>query len=210
MILFFSNLPVSEQSKLNKLVERAKQLYNSDFYNIENQKWLADKLTTESLFPSWILKAAEDNQNVLVISIIKNYMRWLLSLNFGYGAQLEWENIRTPLLSNSIFLEAYLDFYFPGVDFSQNNLKSSIPNVRTFSIKADENYFNIKGTPAAIKYLISSLLGIPWDSVIVFTGNTNILTIRIANSYASQFEGYKPFLEGHVIPAGIIPLYETF
>jgi hypothetical protein len=172
MIIFFSTQPATINGKINALVERAKALYNSDYYDIENEKWLADKLTIESLFPSWIVKAAENNSEVLVTKIVKNYMRWLLSLEHGYGAQLDWEKIRTIPLANEIFLEVYIDFYFPGADFSQQNFSSLIPNVRKFAINADANYFNVKGTPQAIKYLISNLLGIPWDSVVVGTSMT--------------------------------------
>jgi hypothetical protein len=210
MILFFSNIPVYEQNKLNKLVERAKTLYDSDFYDIEKHQWLSDKLTIESLFPSWIVKEYNENSNVLVIPIIKNYMRWLLSLEYGYGAQLDWENIRFPLFSKQQFWEAYLDFYFPGADFSQTGLKNNIKNVKKFFIKADLNYFSVKGTPQAIKYLISNLLGIPWNSVVVFTGNTNIITIQIQSLYQSDFDQYKTFLEEHVFPAGTAVVYEYF
>ena len=209
MILFLANLPVSESNKISRLVARAQELYNSDFYDIEKQKWLADKLTIESLFPEWIIKESKSNPNVLVISLIKNYMRWLLSLENGYGAQLNWENIRTPLLANKVFYEAYLDFYFPGADFSQPALKNKIFNVLPFSVRADTNYFNIKGTPAAIKYLICNLLGIPWNSIIVFTGNNAVMTIQIATAYTQEFEDYKPFLEKHVFPAGVSVVYGT-
>lgn len=210
MILFLNNLPVSEDSKLLRLVERAKTLYNSNYYDVEKTKWLADGLTVESLFPEWIVKEAKNNSNVLVISIIKNYMRWLLSLEYGYGAQLDWENIRTPLLSKNVFHEAYLDFYFPRANFSQSALVNVKNNVKQFSIKADTNYFNIKGTPQAIKYLICNLLGIPWSSVRIFTGNSGVMTVQIASGYKSQFDQYVPFLESHVFPAGVSILYQTF
>lgn len=209
MILFLANLPVSESNKLARLVERAKSLYNSDFYDVEKQRWLADKLTMESLFPEWIIKESKINSNVLILSLVKNYMRWLLSLENGYGAQLNWENIRTPILANKVFYEAYLDFYFPGADFSQSPLKSKIPNVVPFSVNADTNYFNIKGTPAAVKYLICNLLGIPWDSVIVFTGNNAVMTVQIDPAYITEFQDYKSFLENHVFPAGVGIVYGT-
>ena len=183
MIIFFSTQPASVDGKINALISRAKTLYNSDYYDIENQKWLADKLTIESLFPSWIVKAAEESSDVLVTKIIKNYMRWLLSLEYGYGAQLDWEKLRTIPLANEIFLEAYLDFYFPGADFSQENFVSLIPNVKKFSINADANYFNVKGTPEAIKYLICNLLGIPWDSVLVSTSTAAVMNIKIKISF---------------------------
>jgi hypothetical protein len=209
MIIFFSTQPASVDGKINALIERAKTLYNSDYYDIENEKWLADKLTIESLFPSWIVKAAEDNSEVLVTKIVKNYMRWLLSLEHGYGAQLDWEKIRTIPLANEIFLEAYIDFYFPGADFSQQNFSSLIPNVRKFAINADANYFNVKGTPQAIKYLISNLLGIPWDSVVVGTSTSGIITIKVDSAYYDTILNYKNFLETYVVPAGVSVIYTT-
>jgi hypothetical protein len=209
MIIFFSTQPASVDGKINALIERAKTLYNSDYYDIENEKWLADKLTIESLFPSWIVKAAEDNSEVLVTKIVKNYMRWLLSLEHGYGAQLDWEKIRTIPLANEIFLEAYIDFYFPGADFSQQNFSSLIPNVRKFAINADANYFNVKGTPQAIKYLISNLLGIPWDSVVVGTSTSGIITIKVDSAYYDSILNYKNFLETYVVPAGVSVIYTT-
>jgi hypothetical protein len=209
MIIFFTTQPASVDGKINALISRAKSLYNSDYYDIENQKWLADKLTIESLFPSWIVKAAEESSDVLVTKIIKNYMRWLLSLEYGYGAQLDWEKLRTVPLANEIFLEAYLDFYFPGADFSQENFVSLIPNVKKFSINADANYFNVKGTPAAIKYLICNLLGIPWDSVLVSTSTAAVITIKINSSYYDTLMLYKTFLETYAIPAGISVIYTT-
>lgn len=209
MIIFFSTQPASVNGKINALIERAKTLYNSDYYDIENEKWLADKLTIESLFPSWIVKAAEDNSEVLVTKIVKNYMRWLLSLEHGYGAQLDWEKIRTIPLANEIFLEAYIDFYFPGADFSQQNFSSLIPNVRKFAINADANYFNVKGTPQAIRYLISNLLGIPWDSVLVSTSTASIITIKVDSGYYDTILNYKNFLETYVVPAGVSVIYTT-
>lgn len=209
MIIFFSTQPATINGKINALVERAKALYNSDYYDIENEKWLADKLTIESLFPSWIVKAAENNSEVLVTKIVKNYMRWLLSLEHGYGAQLDWEKIRTIPLANEIFLEVYIDFYFPGADFSQQNFSSLIPNVRKFAINADANYFNVKGTPQAIKYLISNLLGIPWDSVVVGTSTSGIITIKVDSSYYDTILNYKNFLETYVVPAGVSVIYTT-
>jgi hypothetical protein len=209
MIIFFSTQPASVDGKINALIERAKTLYNSDYYDIENEKWLADKLTIESLFPSWIVKAAEDNSEVLVTKIVKNYMRWLLSLEHGYGAQLDWEKIRTIPLANEIFLEAYIDFYFPGADFSQQNFSSLIPNVKKFAINADANYFNVKGTPQAIRYLISNLLGIPWDSVLVNTSTASIITIKVDSAYYDSILNYKNFLETYVVPAGVSVIYTT-
>ena len=109
MILLFNNIPVTESYKIEKMVEKAKTLYASEFYNVEGFKFLGDDLTIESLFPNWIIKKYETNpSDVLVVPIIKNYLRWLLSIDQGYGAQLEWENLRVPIYCNSIFLKPQL------------------------------------------------------------------------------------------------------
>jgi hypothetical protein len=209
MILFFGNQAATEQGKINALIERAKSLYNSDYYDIQNEKWLGDKLTIESLFPSWIVKEAENDSNVLITKIIKNYIRWLLSLEYGYGAQLDWEKIRTIPLANDIFSEAYLDYYFPGANFNKTGFIDIIPNVKKFAINSDANYFNIKGTPQAVKYLICNLLGFPWDSVVVSTSTSSVMAIKIDSSYYDNLMVYKSFLETYAIPAGISVLYTT-
>jgi len=160
------------------------------------------------LFPQWILKAYEDNpNNVTIITLVKNYLRWLLSQEYGYGAQLNWETIRVPLYMNSIFLEAVADFYFPRADFSNEPLKSILPNIRKFSVRANVDYFNIKGSPKAIKYLICSLFGIPWSSLYVVTGTYATIQIKVSSSQNAVLESFKPFIAEHVIPAGITPVY---
>lgn len=209
MILLFNNLPVSVENKIEMLLKRAQELYGSNYYDIENENWLADKLTIESLFPNWIIKAAEENNSALVITIIKNYMRWLLSLEHGYGAQLDWENIRTPLLAKDVFLEAYADFYFPGADFSKSPLNTILPNIRRFSVEAENSFYNIKGTTESVKYVICNLIGIPWDSVNVVTTSPAILTIEVSTSQYSTLLLYQSFLEQYVIPAGISVIYKT-
>jgi len=208
MILFFNSQPVTEQVKIQKLIDRTKSLYGSDFYNLQNQYWLSDNLTVESLFPSWIIRAYnEDLSNVLVVPIIKNYLRWLLSLDYGYGAQLDWENIRSGLYTNSKFLEAYADFYFPGADFSTKPLSNIISNIRKFSVRAEVDYFNQKGTPQAIKYLICNLLGFGWDEIDVFTSNAAVVQINTTSSQFSNLQAYKGFLEERVLPAGVSAIY---
>ena len=217
MILLFNNQPVSLNGKISYLRDRIALLAGSDqentfrLFNTDNPTWLGDELTIESLFPQWIIKEYTNNpSNVTIITIIKNYMRWLLSQDFGYGAQLNWENIRVPLYANSLFLEAYADFYFPNVDFSQEQLLNVLSNIRQFYVSARKSYFNIKGSPRAIKYLICSLFGFQWDDVIVAQSTASTINIGMASSQSSYLEQYKPFLETYVIPAGIVVNYTTF
>jgi hypothetical protein len=217
MILLFNNQPVSLTTKSYILLEKVKLLTGSDhenrfgILNTVNTPWLGDELTVDSLFPQWLIKEYNNNPStVTIISIVKNYMRWLLSQDFGYGAQLNWENIRVPLYANALFLEAYADFYFPNTDFSQTPLSNVLSNIRQFSVGAAKNYFNIKGTPAAIKYLLCSLLGFQWNDVIVTQSTASTIKISIASAQSSNLEQYKPFLINYVIPAGIIVNYTTF
>lgn len=210
MIIFFNNQPITKDVKIAKLYERAKSLYGSDYFSLQDEKWLGDNLTIESLFPNWILKEYNSRPNsVLVVPLIKNYLRWLLSIEYGYGAQLEWEYLRTPLYTNSIFLEAYSDFYFPGADFSQSQLSTILPNIRKFAVNAENNYFNVKGTPAAIKYCICNLLGFAWDDVDVITANAAVIEISVPSAQYNNLMSYQSFLEQHVIPAGMSIIYKA-
>lgn len=211
MISVINPQTVTLDTKVNIAVSKAEQAVGSDFNTSDLNPWLGDKLTVESLFPQWILKAYEnDPDNVMIIPIIKQYFRWLFSQEYGYGAQLNWENIRVPLFANSIFLEALADYYFPGADFSSAALNPILENIRQFSVKADSNYFNVKGTSSAIKYVICSLLGFDWDDVFVYTNNNVLVEIRVASAQANLLEPFKPFLVSHVIPAGVVPVYTTF
>lgn len=208
MILFFNNQPVTEQIKIAKAFARAQELYGSDYFDIENQEWFGDKLTMESLIPSWIMQEYKSYpEEVLLIPILKNYQRWLLSLEYGYGGQLDWENIRTALLTNSIFLEAWADFYFPNADFSSSPLKEKLSNIRKFSINADSNYFNSKGTPSAIKYAICTLFDFNLEEILVTTSNSCILEIDVISSKESELKQYRSFIEEYIIPAGISVVY---
>lgn len=211
MISVINPQTVTLDTKVKIAVSKAEQTAGSNFNTTDLTPWLGDKLTVESLFPQWILKAYEnDPENVMVIPIIKQYFRWLFSQEYGYGAQLNWENIRVPLFVNNIFLEALADYYFPNADFSTASLNPILPNIRQFSVKADSNYFNSKGTPAAIKYVICSLLGFDWDDVFVYTNSVAMMEIRIASAQSNALEPFKPFLVSHVVPAGIVPTYTTF
>jgi len=206
-----NNQSVSLSTKMGLFASNASSTVGSDYYSSITKPWLADELTIESLFPSWIVKAYDDDpNNVSIIPIVKNYMRWLLSQEYGYGAQLNWENIRVPLFMNSIFLEAVADFYFPGADFSSSVLNPVLPNIRSFLIKSDANYFDIKGTPQAIKYLMCSLLGFSWNNVTVRNGTYSMVEISISSSSSVSITNFKPFLEKYAIPAGIRVNYTTF
>jgi hypothetical protein len=217
MILLFNNQPVTLSSKVSILLNNVQLISGSNkenrfnILNKANNSWLADELTVESLFPQWLIKEYKNNpSNVTIITIVKNYMRWLLSQDYGYGAQLNWENLRIPLYANSVFLEAYADFYFPNADFSQQPLSNVLTNIRAFSVMAGKDYFDIKGTPAAIKYVICSLLGFQWNDVIVSQSMSSTILISIASAQSSSLNQYKPFLMNYVIPAGIVVNYSTF
>lgn len=211
MIFFLQHQPVTLDRKMDLLVLRAQELYGSDYRDLTNNKWLGDDLTVESLFPQWVIKAYEDDTtNVTVVPVIKNYMRWLLSQDYGYGASLDWENIRVPLFMNDVFLEAVADFYFPRADFSQTSLYASLDNLRSFLVRADQNYFNIKGTAPAIKYIMCSLLGFTWDNVYVGTSNAAMVEIRVASAEYANLDGFKSFIESQVIPAGMSVNYTSF
>jgi len=211
MITLLNNQLIALNTKMILMSEQASSNLGSDYYGPISQPWLADELTVQSLFPQWIIKAYQSNpNNVAIVPLIKNYMRWLLSQDYGYGAQLNWENIRVPLFTNTVFLEALADFYFPDADFSGAVLNPILPNIRRFLIKSDSNYFNIKGTPQAIKYLICSLLGFAWTDVIVNSGTYCTIEIKIASASSTNFANYKPFLEKYVVPAGMSVNYTTF
>lgn len=210
MIFFLSHQPATYAVKTANTTARGQDLYGSEFENRNDSKWLGDNLTIESLFPQWIIKEYEANpNNVSIIPIIKNYLRWLLSQEYGYGAQLNWENIRVPLFMNSIFLEAAADYYFPNADFSQSNLSPILPNIRRFLIKADSNYFDVKGTPSAIKYLICSLLGFSLNDISVNTSNFTAIDIKVTSTLLPDIEKFKSFIASHVVPAGMAINYTT-
>lgn len=205
MILLFNHLPVTEPIKIAKLLEKVETAYGSDFYNIQGYEWLGDYLTVESLFPSWILKRYNnDPNNVLVVTIIKNYLRWLFSLNYGYGAALDWENIRSALTINSKLLQGIAESYFPGADFSDSSLSDSLNNIRRFSIRVQGEYFDIKGTNKAIKYCLIHLLGYSSSTTQVYTAAPGVITIK-----ANIETKHKNFIQEHLVPAGMTIVYES-
>jgi len=205
MILLFNNIPVTLDRKIETMLSLVKAAYGSDFYDVEGQRWLGDNLTTESLFPKWIIKEAEDApSNVLIVDIIKSFQRWLFDVERGYGAAVPWETIRVPQSMTNKMLLGLADLYFPQFDFSDETYSEILPNLKKFAIFADTNYFNIKGTPKAIQYILTTLIGIPYNQCEVLNGSQGFLIVR-----ANVPEKYKPFLNKCVYPVGVVVLYES-
>jgi hypothetical protein len=205
MILLFNHLPVSESVKIAKFVELVQESYGSDFYSLQGEYWNGDNLTVESLFPSWIIKKYEESPNtVTIIPIIKNYLRWLFSLKYGYGASLDWENIRCAITVNEKLLQGFAESYFPGADFSDSSISDLLPNIRKFSIQIQTLFFDIKGTPKAIKHALVSLMGYSYFTTQVYANGAGLLTIK-----ANILEKHKPFIENYLVPAGVIVNYES-
>lgn len=202
--LLFTNIPVTYEYKLQKLVEKVIAAYGSEYYNVQGQYWKGDQLTIESIFPDYILKEYEtDPTKVKIIPLIKNYLRWLFSLDYGYGAYLNWETIRSGTQIENKLLEGLAEFYFPEEDFASDNLKDILPNIKKFSINCDSNYFDIKGTEQAIFYILVTLLGSTYNTTKVQT-YTNC-TIKITSDIDSK---YYEFIQRSVIPAGMRVIYE--
>jgi|LakMenEpi08Jun12_1017391.scaffolds.fasta_scaffold00699_3 hypothetical protein len=206
MLLLFNKIPVTLEVKLKKMVENAKSTLGSDFYNLAGSPWFGDKLTVKSLFPNWIYKESiKDPSNVLIVKIIQSYLRWLFSEKYGYGGKIDWENIQCPWTINDKFLEGLSDKYFPYEDFSEGSvLRDLLPNIKKFAINCDENYYNMKGSCMAVKYLLTTLINLPIDQCDVQTGSPGFMIVR-----ANVPEKYKPFLNRSVYPAGTYILYET-
>ena len=205
MILLFNHIPVTVKGKIDLFVEKVIKHYGSEYYNIQGDYWFGDKLTIKSLFPSWIIKEYNDNtDNVLVIPLFKNYLRWLFSLKYGYGDQLDWENIRCGMSIDDKLLQGIAESYFPSADFSSDNLSDILPNIRRFSIQVQGSYFDIKGTNKAIKYVLTSLLNMPYLTTQVYTSSPGVVNIK-----ANVLDKHKVFLSEHVIPAGMTVVYES-
>jgi len=205
-MILFHHIPVTIERKISELVNRVKAVYGSDFYNYNGSYWRGDDITTHSLFPSWILKEAEDDpENVTIVQIIKSYLRWVFSTEHGYGGCIDWETMQIPLKIKQKLLEGVTDAYFPGEDFSSSSdLNDLLPNIRKFSINVDVNYFNVKGTMQAIKYLLVTLIGLPQDTTEVYTGSPGIIIV-----IGNVPEKYKPFLNRSVYPAGMTIIYQS-
>jgi hypothetical protein len=205
MILLFNHIPVTLQGKVDAFLAKVKAAYGSEFYNLQGKYWKGDDLSVDSLFPDWIINQYKSNSlNAPVVTIVKNYLRWLLSVDYGYGAQADWQTIRDPFHMHSIFLEALAEYYFPGADFASDELSSILPNIRRFAVKADLHYFNMKGTPTAIKYVLTTLLGMSYNTTIVSYSSPGIITIT-----GNVNNNYKEFLKTYVYPAGVIVNYQS-
>lgn len=206
MILLFNKIPVSLDRKIAEAVNIAKGLYGSEFYNYQGQYWFGDNLSTYSLFPNWIVNAANDDpQNVTIIQIMKSYLRWLFSEQYGYGGKVSWETIHNPQAINDKFLQALANNYFPNEDFSSTSvLVDILPNIKKFAIQSDLNFFNIKGTKTAIKYALVTLLGISADACTIQTGSPGFIIVN-----ANVPDKYKPFLNRNVYPAGTAIIYQS-
>ena len=205
-MILFHHIPVTIKRKISELVNRVKAAYGSDFYNVNGNYWRGDDITTQSLFPSWILKEAEDDpENVTIVQIIKSYLRWLFSTEYGYAGCIDWETMQIPLKIKQKLLEGVTDAYFPGEDFSSSSdLNDLLPNIRKFSINVDINYFNVKGTMQAIKYLLVTLIGLSQDTTEVYTGSPGIIIV-----IGNVPEKYKAFLNRSVYPAGMTIIYQS-
>lgn len=203
--LFFNRLPVSLAQKVELMIKRAIQEYGSEYYNVGKDKFVGDSLTVESIFPDWIVDEYDSDPNsVKIIPIVKNYLRWLFSLKYGYGAYIEWETLRSPFLMPEKLLEGLAEFYFPGENFASDDLKDVLPNIRQFSLQVDTQYFEIKGTPQGIKYVLTTLLGYDYDTTRVNSYSGNIVEV-----VANVTDSHKAFLERSVLPAGMIVLYSS-
>ena len=201
---FFTNLPVTLASKLEVFLKRVLEEYGSEYYNVQGQYWTGDKLTVESLFPDYILKEYNTYPSkVLIIPLVKNYLRWLFSMEYGYGAHVQWENIRTGLLMDRKILEGLAEEYFPGEDFASSDLSDVLPNIRKFSLFAEQNYLRVKGTNRAIRYVLVELLGLPYNTTAVITYSNNVIKI-----YGTVPDKYKNYLNRNVYPAGKSIIYE--
>lgn len=206
MILLFNKIQASLEVKIEEMVSSVKSLLGSDFYDLKGTPWFGDKLTVKSLFPNWIYKKSiDDSSNVLIVQIVKSYLRWLFSEEYGYGGKVDWENIQCPYSIKTKLLEGLASKYFPLENFSEDSdLRDLLPNLKKFAIDCDLNYFNVKGSEQAIRYLLVTLLDLPITECKVQTGSPGFIIVR-----ANVPEKYKPFLNSSVYPAGTYILYET-
>lgn len=203
--LFFNRLPVSVEQKVDLFFKKALQQYGSEIYNVGKNKFIGDNLTVESLFPEWITQAYSSNTStVTIVPIIKQYLRWLFSMKYGYGAYIPWETLRSPVYMPPELLEGLAEIYFPGEDFSSDELFSILTNIPKFSIQVDYQYFGKKGTPSGIHYLLTTLLGYNYETTKVISFSNTVIKI-----IANISENHKGFLERSVIPAGMVVIYEA-
>jgi hypothetical protein len=202
---FFNRLRVSVEQKVDLLFKKALQQYGSEIYNVGKNKFIGDNLTVESLFPEWINQEYKNNSdNVTIVPIIKQYLRWLFSIKYGYGAYISWENLRSPVLMQEELLEGLAEMYFPGEDFSSDELSDILSNIPKFSIQVDSQYFGKKGTPKSIHYVLTTLLNYDYETTQVISFSNSVIKI-----IADVSDNHKGFLERSVIPAGMVVIYEA-
>jgi hypothetical protein len=203
--LFFNRLPVSIAQKVELLFEKALKQYGSELYNVGKDKFIGDNLTVESLFPEWIIQEYQSNtSNVTIVPIVKQYLRWLYSMKYGYGAYIPWEVLRSPVFMPTELLQGLAELYFPGEDFSSDELSDILPNIPKFSIQVDYQYFGKKGTPDGIRYVLTTLMGYSYSTTKVISFSNTVIKI-IANVSSN----HKAFLERSVVPAGMVVIYEA-
>lgn len=203
--LFFNRLPVSLAQKVDLLFQKALQQYGSELYNVGKDKFVGDNLTVESLFPEWILEEYQGNtSNVTIVPIVKQYLRWLFSMKYGYGAYIPWETLRSPMLMPTELLQGLAELYFPGEDFSSDELSDILPNIPKFSIQVDYQYFGKKGTPSGIHYVLTTLMGYDYETTEVVSFSNSVIKI-----IANISDNHRAFLERSVIPAGMVVIYEA-
>ena len=203
--LFFNRLPVSIAQKVELLFEKALKQYGSELYNVGKDKFVGDNLTVESLFPEWIIEEYQSNtSNVTIVPIVKQYLRWLYSMKYGYGAYIPWEILRSPVFMPTELLQGLAELYFPGEDFSSDELSDILPNIPKFSIQVDYQYFGKKGTPDGIRYVLTTLMGYSYSTTKVISFSNTVIKI-----IANVSNNHKAFLERSVIPAGMVIIYEA-
>jgi hypothetical protein len=203
--LFFNRLPVSIAQKVELFFQKALQQYGSELYNVGKDKFIGDNLTVQSLFPEWIIQEYQSNtSNVTIVPIVKQYLRWLYSMKYGYGAYIPWEVLRSPVFMPTELLQGLAELYFPGEDFSSDKLADILPNIPKFSIQVDYQYFGKKGTPDGIRYVLTTLMGYSYSTTKVISFSNTVIKI-----IANVSDNHKAFLERSVIPAGMVIIYEA-
>jgi len=203
--LFFNRLPVSIAQKVELLFQKALQQYGSELYNVGKDKFIGDNLTVQSLFPEWIIQEYQSNtSNVTIVPIVKQYLRWLYSMKYGYGAYIPWEVLRSPVFMPTELLQGLAELYFPGEDFSSDELADILPNIPKFSIQVDYQYFGKKGTPDGIHYVLTTLMDYSYTTTKVISFSNTVIKI-----IANVSDNHKAFLERSVIPAGMVIIYEA-
>ena len=125
-------------------------------------------------------------------------------MKYGYGAYIEWETLRSPIYMQPQLMQGLAELYFPGEDFSSDELSNILPNIPKFSIQVDYQYFGKKGTPKGIHYVLTTLMGYDYETTEVVSFSNSVIKI-----IANVSDNHKAFLERSVIPAGMVVIYEA-